>query len=110
MLLEEQYKEDPKVFVAETLSYTDVQSFSKKENKENPTVFAMAALQQCPGVSAAIAKVILEKFGGLEKVMTATESEIAELKNGTRRIGPAVAKRLYGLLHHHNSSVLMSTS
>lgn len=98
-ILEEQIAEDSKVFVADTLSYTDVQQFSKKGNKENPTVFAMAALQQCPGISAAVAKVILEGFGSLEAVMKATETQIAELKNGTRRIGPAVAKRLYGLLH-----------
>jgi ERCC4-type nuclease len=98
-LLEEQCVEDPTVFVAQTLSYTDVTQVTKKANKENPTVFAMMALQGCPGVSASIAKVILEKFGSFTALLAATEEDIASLKNGTRKIGPAVAKRLHGLLH-----------
>lgn len=98
--LSEQYKEDPKVFLAETLSYSDVTTFTKKGNKEDPRAFALAVLQQCPGVSATIAKAILEGLGGtLTAVFGATEDQIATLKNGNRKVGPAVAKRLYGLLH-----------
>ena len=101
-LIGEQLVEEPGVFIAQTLSYTDVQSFTKKGNKEDPKVFAMAVLQQCTGISVGGAKAILEGTGGtLEGVMAAHEKQIAECKNGSRRIGPAVAKRLFGLLHAH---------
>jgi ERCC4-type nuclease len=99
-LLHEQYKEDPKVFLAETLSYSDVTSFTKKGNKEDPRAFALAVLQQCPGVSVNVARAILDGAGGsLTAVLATTEQEIAGFKNGTRKVGPAVAKRLYGLFH-----------
>lgn len=97
--LQKQMEDDPKVFQAETLSYSDVTTFTKRGNKDDPKQFALAALQQCPGVSVGIAKAILEEFKTLETVFTAEESQIALLKNGTRKVGPAVAKRLFGLLH-----------
>jgi len=98
-LLQTQYVMDTTVFQAETLSYSDVTTFTKKGNKDDPKQFALAALQQCPGVSVGIARAILEDFGTLEGVFAAEESQIATLKNGTRKVGPAVAKRLFALLH-----------
>lgn len=98
-LLQTQYAMDPTVFQAETLSYSDVTTFTKRGNKDDPKQFALAALQQCPGVSVGIARSILEEFETLEGVFAAEESQIAVLKNGTRKVGPAVAKRLFALLH-----------
>jgi ERCC4-type nuclease len=98
-LLQTQYVMDPTVFQAETLSYSDVTTFTKKGNKDDPKQFALAALQQCPGVSVGIARAILEGCGTLEEVFKAHESQIAALKNGSRKVGPAVAKRLFALLH-----------
>jgi len=99
MLLQTQHIMDPTVFQAETLSYSDVTTFTKRGNKDDPKQFALAALQQCPGVSVGIARAILEEFESLEGVFAAEESALAALKNGTRKVGPAVAKRLFALLH-----------
>ncbi len=99
-LLAAQVKDDPKVFEAEQLSYTDVQHVTKKANKDDPKAFTTAALQGCPGVSAKAAAAILDAFGGtLAAVMAAQEAELAAVKVGERKLGPAVAKRLYALLH-----------
>ena len=98
-LLQKQMEEDPTVFQGETLSYSDVTTFTKKGNKDDPKQFALAALQQCPGVSVGIARAILESCGTLEEVFKAHESQIAAFKNGSRKVGPAVAKRLFALLH-----------
>jgi ERCC4-type nuclease len=98
-LLQKQLEEDSTVFQGETLSYSDVTSFTKKGNKDDPKQFALAALQQCPGVSVGIARAILEGCGTLEEVFKAHESQIAAFKNGARKVGPAVAKRLFALLH-----------
>jgi Fanconi anemia group M protein len=98
-ILAEQVKEDPKVFEGETISYTDVQHITKKANKEDPKAFACAALQQCPGLSAKSVLALLETFGTFQGVMNAEEKDLATVKHGERRLGPVVAKRLYGLLH-----------
>lgn len=99
-LLAEQVKEDPKVFEGEQLSYTDVMAPTKKANKDDPRAFAMTALQGCPGVSAKSAGAILEACqGSLTGVLAADEGTLAGIKAGERRVGPAVAKRLYALLH-----------
>ncbi len=99
-LLAEQVREDPKVFEGEQLSYTDVMAPTKKANKDDPRAFALGALQGCPGVSAKSAAAVLEACGGsLSGVMAAEEATLAAVKVGERRVGPAVAKRLYALLH-----------
>lgn len=99
-LLAEQVREDPKVFQGEQLSYTDVMATTKKANKDDPRAFALGALQGCPGVSAKMAAAVLEVCqGSLEGVMAADEAVLAGVKVGERRVGPAVAKRLYALLH-----------
>jgi len=102
-VLYKQYSEDPKVFQGEILSYTDVQQFTKKGNKENPHVFASAALQQCPGVSAKIADALLQTFGSLEQIFSQTPEALAAVKVNNRKVG-VVAQRLYNLLHNINPS------
>jgi ERCC4-type nuclease len=97
-MLAAQIKEDPKVFEAETLSYTDVQHVTKKANKEDPRAFALAALQGCPGVSAKAAAAIWDALGSWSALLAADEKTLADIKVGERRLGPAVAKRLLGLL------------
>ena len=102
-VLYKQYSEDPKVFQGEILSYTDVQQFTKKGNKENPHVFACAALQQCPGISAKIAEALLQAFGSLEQIFAQTPEALAAVKVNNRKVGVA-AQRLYNLLHNINAS------
>jgi hypothetical protein len=48
-----------------------------------------------------LARIILEKTGSLEILMAKTELELAEMADSTgkRKVGKAVAARLYGLLH-----------
>ena len=98
-ILADQVKEDHTVFEGETVSYTDVQHVTKKANKEDPKAFACAALQQCPGLSAKSVSALVEHFGSFKGVYEAEESTLAETKVGTRKLGPVVAKRLWGLLH-----------
>jgi hypothetical protein len=97
-ILEEQFKDDPKVFVGETLSYTDVMHTAKKDNTGDPKVFAISCLVNCPGVSAKAASALIEAFGSLKSVMQQSEAVLADIKVGTRRFGPAAAKKLLALL------------
>jgi len=98
--LQSQLKDDPKVFLAETLSYTDVMHTSKKANTAEPKVFAIGCLQQCPGISVKIASAIIQAFGTLQKVMEQDEATLALVKSGERKIGNVLAKRLWNLLHY----------
>jgi len=98
-ILQSQLTDDPKVFIAETLSYTDVMHTTKKLNTGDPKVFAIACLQQCPGVSVKAASALIDAFGSLKTILEQEEKALAEVKVGERRFGPAVAKRLWALLH-----------
>jgi len=112
-VLATQIEAEPTVFVATNaagLTYASTVSVTKKGNREDPRNFALCTLQGCPGVSAAVAEAILTACGGtLEGVLAATEEAIAAAPVAAsqqqaqakkpRRIGPAVAKRLVGLLH-----------
>ncbi len=102
-LLASQIAEDATTFLATdpaSVAYTSTVSVTKKGNKEDPRNFAACALQGCPGVSAAAAEAVLTAFGGtFAGVWAATEAELAAVQVGKRRLGPAVAKRLLGLLH-----------
>jgi ERCC4-type nuclease len=109
-LLATQIAADPAVFQQTdpaAVSYTSTVSVTKKGNKEDPRNFASCALQGCPGVSAAIAEAVLTAFGGsLKGVLDADEAALAAVTIGgggaaakQRRVGPAVAKRLFNLLH-----------
>lgn len=98
-VLKDQLTKDPTVFQGQQLSYSDVTSFTKRGNKEDPKQFALAVLQQCPGVSVNGAKALYESLGSLDAVWSATIETLQEVKVGNRRLGTAVAKRLHGLLH-----------
>ena len=89
---------DKDCFNAEMLSYTDVVTH-KKANKEDPTNFLHAVLQQCPGVSAEKAKSLSVVFKSLEGIMAASEKDLVEHVTNGRKMGPVVAKSLLGLLH-----------
>ena len=97
-ILEQQFNGDAGVFVAETLSYTDVMHIAKKDNTGDPKVFAISCLVNCPGVSAKAASALIEAFGSLNSVMQQTEATLADIKVGTRRFGPSAAKKLLALL------------
>jgi ERCC4-type nuclease len=98
-LLASQIKDDPKVFEGEQLSYTDVMHTTKKANKDDPKAFVCGALQGCPGVSAKSASAIWEVTKTWQKLLDLEEKTLADIKVGERRLGPAVAKRLWALLH-----------
>lgn len=111
-VLAAQIADDPKVFVltdAATVGYTSTVAISKKENRENPRNFACAALQGCPGVSAAAAEAVLSAFGGtFGGVWRAEEAALAVVQVGKRKLGPAVAKRLWGVLHAGGETLTQS--
>jgi len=101
--LASQISADPTVFVSAdpaALAYSSTVTVSKRGNKEDPRNFAACALQGCPGVSASVADAVLEAFGGtLTGVWGAEEAALAATPVGKRKVGPVVAKRLWGLLH-----------
>ena len=102
-LLASQIAEDATVFKAAdptALAYSSTVAVSKRENRENPRNFAAAALQGCPGVSAAAAGAVLDAFGGtFTGVWAAEEAALAAVVVGKRRLGPTVARRLHAVLH-----------
>jgi ERCC4-type nuclease len=98
-ILDSQFKDDATVFIGKTLSYTDVMHTAKKDNTGDPKIFAISCLVNCPGVSAKAASALIEAFGTLKSVMEQTEATLADVKVGTRRFGPAAAKKLLALLN-----------
>ena len=95
---------DPKVFVAEDgaqKDYAHCVTVKKSTNKDDPRTFASLILQQCPGVSATVADAVLR--GGndtLRGVIALSEAEIGALPiTEKRKVGNAVAKRLWSLLN-----------
>jgi len=101
-LLAEQVAADANTFVRTdptTVAYTTTICSKKRENRDDPAVFASAVLQQCPGVSAKIADALVAEFKSLTAIWTATEAELAAVRVGTRKVGPVVAERLLRLLH-----------
>jgi ERCC4-type nuclease len=102
-MLAAQIAADASVFVSAdpaALTYSSTVSVSKRENRDNPRNFAAAALQGCPGVSSAAAEAVLDACGGtLAGVWAAEETSLAVIIVGKRKLGPAVAKRLWNCLH-----------
>jgi len=98
-ILDSQFKDDATVFIGKTLSYTDVMHTAKKDNTGDPKIFAISCLVNCPGVSAKAASALIEAFGSLKLVMQQTEAALADVKVGSRRFGPAAAKKLLALLN-----------
>jgi ERCC4-type nuclease len=104
-LLKEQIQDDVKVFEGEQLSYTDVQHVTKKANKDDPSTFAIGSLQICPGISLKGAQAIWESCNkSWIKLLEISENDLANVKVGERRLGPAVAKRLWKLFHETNTT------
>lgn len=102
LLLQDQWTADPTTFEQPAqISYVEAAGgASKAANRDSPTAFAAAVLQLCRGVSTVAAQAILAAHGGtLESVLAAEESALATTQIGKRKLGPAVAARLYGLLH-----------
>jgi ERCC4-type nuclease len=80
---------------------TTIKSHNKGEQRDDPQNFAIAVLTCCKGVSAQTGEAILKACGGsLSGVWKASEQQLATLQiSDKRKLGPAVAKKLYGLLH-----------
>ena len=101
-VLLDQWRTDKTVFVAEDgakKDYATSVTIHKRGNKEDPRVFASMVLQQCPGISAAIAKALLGN-GSLTGVWGLSEKDMATIQvTEKRKVGPALAKRLWTLLH-----------
>lgn len=100
--LADQLKEDPKVFMTEEaakVQYTDTISVHRKGNKDDPAVFASAVLQQCTGVSAAVATAILVVYPTLTAIWAASSQQLSVIMVGKRKVGAVVAQRLHDLLH-----------
>lgn len=98
--LKEQWDEDPKNLerTTELVKITDGIHIQKKTNANDPRQFAISSLSQCPGISVKIAEAIFDTYGSLQSIINATSEEIANIKVGTRRVGPVVSKRLKEVL------------
>lgn len=97
-ILSDQWQEDSKVFQGETVKYADTISASRKTNRlEN---LGAAMLMQCPGVSANVARALLDHFGSFAAVVKASEADLAGIKVGARKISTSVVKALYTLFHN----------
>jgi ERCC4-type nuclease len=107
IILEEQYRKEPTDFyttVSDTLRSTDGIHVQKKQNASQPKHFTIACLAQCPGISVKMAEQIVNTLGHFENIMNASEKEMECIKVNSRKIGPAVAKRLYELLHSSDNT------
>ena len=66
----------------------------KKENNADPLTHSLNVLCQCPGVSARTAEAWLTAYeNNLRAVLDAPAADLAEVRVGARRVGPAVAAR-----------------
>jgi ERCC4-type nuclease len=76
-------------------------SYTKSNSRDSPDSFLLGVLTQCRGVSETLGRLILEKAKNLEGLMALGEADIAAISDSTskRKVGKAVAARLYGLLH-----------
>lgn len=98
----EQITKDPEAFQPpdgqQQPAYWQSLSSSKKTNMDGPT-FARQTLALCPGLSLKAANALLEAHGPhLTDIMSCDEKTLAETKAGSRKVGPAVTKRLLALL------------
>jgi ERCC4-type nuclease len=101
--LSDYYAEDATNFVRSTepLRAIDNVHASKKVNASDPKQFMVASLSQCTGVSVKMAEAIQTAFPSWTALMAATEKGLEEIVQGSgRKVGPAVAKRLFALLRN----------
>ena len=97
-ILLEQWKEDPKVFQGETISYAETLHVAKKDNTSHVVQTMMIA--QVPGISVKTAQALLLTHKSFECVFKATEAELAATQvTETRKLGAAAAKKLWTALH-----------
>jgi ERCC4-type nuclease len=97
-ILLEQWKEDPKVFQGETVSYAETLHVNKKDNTSQVVQTMMIA--QVPGISVKTAQALLLTHKTFESVFKATEAELAATQvTETRKFGAAAAKKLWTALH-----------
>jgi ERCC4-type nuclease len=101
LTLVEQWKEDPTALqrTTELVKVSDGIHVQKKTNATDPRQFALSCLAQCSGVSVKMAEALLVQFQSIKGITAASVKEIQEVKVGTRRVGPAVAQRLWDLLN-----------
>jgi ERCC4-type nuclease len=78
---------------------TDGIHIQKKANASDHRQFAISCLAQCPGVSVKIAEALIDTFKTLKGVIEAAPKDIENVKVGSRRVGPAVSKRLSEILN-----------
>jgi ERCC4-type nuclease len=98
----EEYTKDPKQLSINTTPLRAVETvhIHKKANSEDPHQFLTSIFALCPGISIAAAEKIANKFGCLENALAADEKDIATIMiSAKRKLGPAIAKRLWTLLH-----------
>jgi ERCC4-type nuclease len=97
----EQWKEDPSSVkrTQDLVKVSDGIHIQKKQNASDPTAFLVACLAQCPGLSVKMAESLATAHPCLTQLLALPLKTLEEHKVGTRRLGPAVAKRLWGLLH-----------
>jgi ERCC4-type nuclease len=95
----EQWMDDPTALkrTTELVKVSDGIHIKKKVNSAEQ--FAVTCLAQCPGVSVKMAEALLQTFHTMKGVMDAEQKEIEVVKVGTRKVGPAVSKRLKELLN-----------
>jgi ERCC4-type nuclease len=97
-ILLEQWKEDPKVFQGETISYAETLHVAKKDNTSHVVQTMMIA--QVPGISVKTAQALLSTHKSFEYVFKATEADLAATQvTETRKLGAAAAKKLWTALH-----------
>ena len=81
-------------------SYNAYVKSSKKATKEDPRNFFSAVVTQCPGITAATAESMASHYSGLEALMAVSAVELAGIeKSPGKKLGKAVAERLWKLLH-----------
>jgi ERCC4-type nuclease len=99
----EKWQEDKKDFMeGKVTNYTStIKSHTKGEQRDDPHNFAVAVLTCCKGISSATAEGLLKTCGNsLTTVWNTSEKDLAVIQiSDKRKLGPAVAKKLYGLLH-----------
>jgi len=83
----------------DAVKVTDGLHVQKKANAGDHRTFAISCLAQCPGVSVKIAETLIDTFKTLKGVIEAPQKDIENVKVGTRRVGPVVAKRLSEILN-----------
>ena len=105
-LIEEQWVKDKGQFSWQSdvgSSATPVAaSYVKSVCRDSPEAFLLGVLTQCRGISEALARLILGTYTTLESLLGASAADIAVISdpsNPKRKVGKAVAERLYGLLH-----------